>query len=134
MSYDLDQTADFMKLTDAMRDLIVGDTFKVSIENNPSVGFFYELIENQDGDYLDISEQMINHSDHTMILGAPTVAEYTVKVIGAGEGNISFEPHVRPDLNLYKPTLSFDFIAHWSGTDVSVTSYKNQFGLLVTSF
>jgi len=36
---------------------MVGETLKVSVKNNGSIGYWYELI--QDGDALDISEREI---------------------------------------------------------------------------
>merc|ERR1711994_248266 len=53
-SYDLTNQDDIDDLTVAMSDLMVGETFKVSIENNASVGYHYEVV--QDGDHLDIEE------------------------------------------------------------------------------
>ena len=56
-SYDLTNQDDIDDLTVAMSDLMVGETFKVSIENNASVGYHWEY--NQTGGSLEINERII---------------------------------------------------------------------------
>jgi len=85
---------------------MVGETLKVSVENSGSIGYWYELV--QDGDALDISEREIPMVGRPQF-GAPTIVEYTIKVMEAGEGNITFDPRARVGLNM--PTLSFDYWA-----------------------
>ena len=87
-----------------MGNLEVGDTFKVSIKHNGSIGFGYDLIEDQDEDYLEISEPVLKYNqgengDGPILLGAETIYEYTVKVSEAGEGNITFSPWMRAGLD-----------------------------------
>ena len=67
---------------------MVGETLKFSIENSGSIGYEYELV--QDGDALKISKWEVPMTGRP--LTAPTIVEYTIKVMEAGEGNITFEP------------------------------------------
>ena len=112
-TYDLNAKDQIRVLGDAMRHLTVGDSFKVSIRHNGSIGYGYELVESQDGDYLDISEPVMKRSSDEIMMGADTIAEYTVSVKEAGEGNITFKPQMLAGLEEYitLPTLSFDFTA-----------------------
>ena len=102
-SYDLTNQDDIDFLTVAMSDLMVGETFKVSIEQNASVGYHYEVV--QDGDHLDVEENEKENFIGKMklggrrlqrprrsLVGGPTTVEYTIEVMEAGEGNITFEP------------------------------------------
>jgi len=81
-----------------MGHLTVGDSFKIGVGHNASIGYSYELVENQDGDYLEISEPVLtklnNYYDDYMER-YDTLAEYTVFVKEAGSGNITFKPHQR---------------------------------------
>jgi len=61
-SYDLTKEDQIEELTNKMGNLKVGDTFKVSIKHNGSIGFGYDLIEDQDEDYLEISEPVLKYN------------------------------------------------------------------------
>lgn len=84
---------------------MVGETLKFSVENSGSIGYEYEL--EQDGDALKISKWEVPMTGRP--LTAPTIVEYTIEVLKAGEGNIELDPHARVGLNM--PTLSFDYWA-----------------------
>ena len=84
---------------------MVGETFKASIENSGSIGYKYELV--QDGDALKISKWDVPFTGRART--APSVVEYTIEVMKAGEGSIELDPHARVGLNM--PTFSFDYWA-----------------------
>ena len=60
-SYDLTKDDQIEELTNAMANLEVGDTFKVGIKHNGSIGFGYFPVVVQDGDYLEISEPVMKY-------------------------------------------------------------------------
>ena len=84
---------------------MVGETLKFSVENSGSIGYEYELV--QDGDALKISKWEVPFTGRART--APSVVEYTIEVMKAGEGSIELDPHARVGLNM--PTLSFDYWA-----------------------
>ena len=89
-TYDLGDSYDAERLATEMRDLAVGDIFKVrNVHSSPS-GYSYELALTQDAEYLHIGEPMVEiweGEEKNDEAGAPadrpkvTVATYTVEVI-----------------------------------------------------
>ena len=104
-TYDLGDSFDAERLATDMRDLAVGDIFKVTNVHSSPSGYSYELALTQDAEYLHISEPMVEiweGEEKNDEAGAPadrpktTVATYTVEVIDEGKGNLTLKPVVDP--------------------------------------
>merc|ERR1712038_491179 len=101
-----------------LKSLQVDEILKVQVPKNSSVGWFYNLEMNTIyGNLLEISGPTdVPQETNTMLLGAPGIDEYTLKVIGAGKGKIQFVPlwNRTADYEPFDgmPTYTFSFASH----------------------
>ena len=82
---------------DGLTDLQVGESFVLQLTNQASsAGWFYQLDEAQANNLLTfVKEDRSANKDQPggrVLLGASGLSEYTVTVIGAGDGLIKFDP------------------------------------------
>jgi len=115
-TYDLRNDDEADDLEARMESLKVGESLKIAVENNPSAGY-YSKLETEQRDLLKIDGPVYvapEQEGGVVMLGASGTDEYTLTVIGAGEGQIHFAPYgghpARRILGADVPT--FDFWAH----------------------